>query len=99
MKDLFKLKPKHQDTVIASVMANANAIKYHNDSIKPHLENTDKNTKREYEEIYADYVKELNKGLKHMDAFNKTFNSILCEYNYTVEEFKKAMLKIASLEK
>lgn len=81
------LQPKHQDSILGQLLELKKSIDYHTAEIKPHLETMEKWEKKEYLEVHEGNVASFNNLKNYLNDEESTFNTILSEYNLTVEEF------------
>lgn len=81
------LKPKHRDTVLFKVQANAKAISFFKENIEPKFSSMEEWEIKEYKlahEIAKQTLKKLNDFMIENES---VFNEMLFEYNLTVTTF------------
>ncbi|QIK58785.1 hypothetical protein G7050_02580 [Dysgonomonas sp. HDW5A] len=83
----LKLKPKHQDSVIARMLDNKNMIEYLKKDVLPFTYQMQDWEKKEYKELYEAKLQELEDQKKYIRENEAPLNLILCEYGTSVAVF------------
>ena len=84
---LLKLKPQHEDTIIAKYLTLLNSINYNKLNIEPYYNNMELWQQKEYIEVNNENLKQLEMYKLTMIEYSDIFNNILSHYNTTVTLF------------
>ena len=83
----LKLRPEHQDTIIAKMLSLKSQIQYMNENVMPFLPDMEKWEAKEYSNVHAGYVRDLDEKKERIIEHEAYFNRILNHYNLTVVIF------------
>ncbi len=84
---LLKLKPQHEDTIIAKYLTLLNSVNHNKLNIEPYYNNMELWQQKEYIEVNNENLKQLEIFKQIMINNQSIFNDILSHYNITVTLF------------
>jgi hypothetical protein len=89
----LQLNPKDQGGIIDQMLKLKASVNYHNAEILPNYKNMQVWETNEYSLINNANLAELERLENHIIKHERLFNSILCEYGYTVTIFLIKFIK------